>query len=451
MIPTHNTTAAAGYILWRAMFVPDQTILIVANKLSQALEIMDRIRYCYEHLPNYLRAGVTEYNKGTISFDNGSRIISRATTPDAGRGLSISLLYCDEYAFVGERISRDFWTAISPTLSTGGDCIITSTPRTDSDQFSEIYRGAIDNTDEYGNLLPGGVGKNGFFAVTVPWDAHPDRDEEWARPFREQLGPAKFAQEFECRFVTDEETLIDPMRLSRMKHSDPAFYTNTARWFHTPLPNRTYMVALDPSMGTGGDYAAIQVFMLPEMVQVAEWQHNRTDPRNQVRILMQLLLFLDAELRDNPEQQGEPEIYWTVENNSLGEAILVIIEDTGEERFPGFFVSEKKRKGQVRRFRKGFNTDNRKKLSACARLKSLIESDRMHIRSRQLITELKHFVHKEASFSAKPGTHDDLVSATLLVVRMLDVVLAWGSEVQDLREFIGDDELYESEGMPVVI
>ncbi len=254
-----------------------------------------------------------------------------------------------------------------------------------------------------------------------------------------------------CEFVTDDETLIDPLKLQRMKGVVPAFFTNTARWFSTPLPNRTYMLALDPSMGTGGDYAAIQVFMLPEMEQIAEWQHNRTDARNQVRVMMQILLYLDAELRDNPDQHGEPEIYWTVENNSIGEAILMVIEDTGEERFPGVFVTEKKKKGQTRRFRKGFTTDNRKKLSACARLKSLVESDRMGIKSSQLIREFKNFVHKEKSFAAKPGEHDDLTSAVLLIVRMLEVVLTWSQDVLELREFIGDEELYEDEAMPVVI
>ncbi|RYD67745.1 MAG: hypothetical protein EOP83_02170, partial [Verrucomicrobiaceae bacterium] len=95
-----KTTCAAAYLLWKAMFTPDTTILITANKLSQALEIMDRVRYAYENLPNHIRAGITEYNKGTVTFDNGSKITSRATSSDAGRGLSITLLYCDEFAFV---------------------------------------------------------------------------------------------------------------------------------------------------------------------------------------------------------------------------------------------------------------------------------------------------------------------------------------------------------------
>lgn len=254
-----------------------------------------------------------------------------------------------------------------------------------------------------------------------------------------------------CEFITDDETLINPLMLSRMSGVTPEYYTGTVRWFTDLLPNRTYLIALDPSLGTGSDYAAIQVFMLPEMVQVGEWQHNKTNPRGQVRRLMQVLLFIDATLRDDPEQHGDPEIYWTVENNTIGETILMTIEDTGEERFPGMFVSEKKKKGQTRRFRKGMNTDNRKKLAACARLKNLVETDRMIIKSGPFIRELKNFVHKEASFGAKPGEHDDLTMATLLIVRMLDVVLSWGADAGDLKEYIGDDELFEEDAMPVVI
>jgi hypothetical protein len=89
-----KTTCAAGYILWRAMFVPDTVVLVTANKYVQALEVMDRVRYAYENLPDHIRAGATEYNKGSVTFDNNSRIVARATSSDAGRGLAVSLLYC---------------------------------------------------------------------------------------------------------------------------------------------------------------------------------------------------------------------------------------------------------------------------------------------------------------------------------------------------------------------
>jgi hypothetical protein len=91
---TGKSTSAAGYLLWYAMFVPDSTILVAAHKYTGSQEIMQRVRYAYESVPDHIRAGATNYNKGSIEFDNGSRIVSATTTENTGRGMSISLLYC---------------------------------------------------------------------------------------------------------------------------------------------------------------------------------------------------------------------------------------------------------------------------------------------------------------------------------------------------------------------
>ena len=91
---TGKSTSAAGYLLWYAMFTPDSTILVAAHKYTGAQEIMQRIRYAYETTPNFIRAGVVSYNKGSIEFENGSRIVAHTTTETTGRGMSISLLYC---------------------------------------------------------------------------------------------------------------------------------------------------------------------------------------------------------------------------------------------------------------------------------------------------------------------------------------------------------------------
>jgi len=91
---TGKTTSAAGYLLWYAMFIPDSTILVAAHKYTGAQEIMGRVRYAYENCPDHIRAGAVDYNKGSLTFDNGSRIVSATTTENTGRGMSISLLYC---------------------------------------------------------------------------------------------------------------------------------------------------------------------------------------------------------------------------------------------------------------------------------------------------------------------------------------------------------------------
>jgi hypothetical protein len=357
---------------------------------------------------------------------------------------------CDEFAFVPPNIAEDFFTSISPTLSTGGGCIITSTPRTDEDQFAKIWFGAIDTTDDFGNPNETGVGKNGFYGLKVTWDRHPDRDEAWKQEFMTKLGEARFSQEMECSFVSDEESLVNPMMLAGMKGQQPSYYTETVRWYKELEPNMTYLVALDPSVGTGGDYAAIQVFESPSMVQVAEWQHNMTDARGQIKVLMKILHFIDQTLQAHPRQMSASNIFWTVENNTIGETVLLVIADTGEDKFPGTFVSERKKKGRVRRFRKGMLTDQKRKLAACARMKSLIESNRMRIRSAPLVTQLKSFVARGGSYGGKPGQHDDLVSACLLIVRMLESVTRWDEQSSALSEQITEDEVF-SDPMPVVI
>lgn len=95
-ILSHNTTCSAAFILWKSFFTNDHTTLLVGNIESAAIEIMDRIKFAYENMEDYnwLRPGVTKYDRKTIHFDNNSRIICKATTASAGRGLSVSLLYC---------------------------------------------------------------------------------------------------------------------------------------------------------------------------------------------------------------------------------------------------------------------------------------------------------------------------------------------------------------------
>lgn len=198
MLPrqTGKTTTAAGYLLWYAMFVPDSTILVAAHKHTGAMEIMQRIRYAYELCPDHIRAGATSYNKQSIEFDNGSRIVAQTTTPTTGRGLSLSLLYCDEFAFVPPNIASEFWTSISPTLATGGKAIITSTPNSDEDQFALIWKEANKREDDYGNIQD--VGKNGFFPYKAHWSEHPDRDEAWKAEEMARIGEERFRREHEC-------------------------------------------------------------------------------------------------------------------------------------------------------------------------------------------------------------------------------------------------------------
>jgi hypothetical protein len=446
MLPrqTGKTTCAAVYLAHYAMFNPDQTVLIAAHKYTGAQEIMQRIRYVYEMCPDHIRAGVVSYNKGSIEFENGSRIVSATTTENTGRGMSISLLYCDEFAFVGPNIADEFWTSISPTLATGGRAIITSTPNSDEDTFAIIWKESQNKFDDYGNEQE--IGVNGFHGFTCNWDEHPDRDEEWKKQEIGRIGEERFRREYGCEFLVYDETLINSIKLTTLESTQPIMNMGQTRWFGKPSASFNYAVALDPAMGTGGDYAAIQVFELPSYKQIAEWRHNETAIPAQIRILKDIC----THIKDSSGTSGT-NIYWSVENNAIGEAALIVINDFGEENIPGMFVSEPIRKGHVRKFRKGFNTTHSTKITACSRLKTMIENDKMQVNSSALITEFKSFVATGTSFRAKPGATDDLISATLLAIRMMSVLKDWDPRIYNtFNQSETDFEDYEPP-MPIFV
>lgn len=418
-----KTTTAAGYLLWFAMFQPDATILIAAHKYTGAQEIMQRIRYAYENCPDHIKAGVTTYNKGSLEFENGSRIVSATTTETTGRGMSITLLYLDEFAFVPPNIAKMFWAAITPTLATGGKSIITSTPNSDEDQFALIWKGANKTEDEFGNKTD--VGVNGYKAFTAEWNEHPDRDQKWADEMKSKLGEDRFLREICCQFLIADETLINPNTLFVLNGVEPMLRQGQIRWYKKPTKGNIYAVGLDPSLGTGGDFAAIQVFEANTTTQIGEWKHNRTDIPGQIKLLTQINNYI-VECTNEPNN-----LYYSIENNSIGEAALISLNEYGEQNVPGVFISEPGKK------RRGFNTTQKSKLTACAKFKTLLESKKMTIHSYGLISELKAFVASGGSYAAKIGDTDDLVMASLLIVRVLQQLSDFN---YDLDEHIRDHD-----------
>lgn len=240
-----------------------------------------------------------------------------------------------------------------------------------------------------------------------------------------------------CEFLVFDETLITSIKLADLEGIEPIMKMGQVRWYKKINPKHTYLVSLDPSLGTGGDPSAIQVLELPTFNQVAEWSHNTTPIQGQVRILKDICNHINQEFE---KKDVISSLYYSIENNTVGEAALIAVEELGEENISGMFLSEPIKKGHVRRFRKGFNTTHSSKISACAKLKHLIETDRMKLYSKQLISELKTFVAKGISFSGKAGSHDDLVSSILLAIRMAMILQEWDPAVYDkFREELEDE------------
>lgn len=108
-IVSHNTTISGAHLLYYAMMNENVCILVVSYKSDLAKEVIKRIKFTYEHLPMWLKPGVTEagWNKHSLVFDNGSSILSQTTSENSGRGLSITLLFCHDGANAVDIMNED--------------------------------------------------------------------------------------------------------------------------------------------------------------------------------------------------------------------------------------------------------------------------------------------------------------------------------------------------------
>lgn len=87
-ILSHNSTVVSGYVSWYVLFNEFKTAIILANKEAIAKEIFSKVQYIIESLPPWLQQGILEWNKKSLSLENGSRCLCAATSPSAVRGMS---------------------------------------------------------------------------------------------------------------------------------------------------------------------------------------------------------------------------------------------------------------------------------------------------------------------------------------------------------------------------
>lgn len=180
---SHNSISSVIYLLWYAIFHPEKTIVILANKGSTAREMLSRVTLALENLPFFLQPGCKSANKGNIKFSNNSNIIAAGTSSNSIRGLSVNLLFLDEFAFVHN--AAEFYTSTYPVISSGESTqvIITSTANGVGNLFYRLWEGAIQQANLYKHMR-------------VDWWDVPGRDEKWKADTIANTSPLQFDQEF---------------------------------------------------------------------------------------------------------------------------------------------------------------------------------------------------------------------------------------------------------------
>ena len=396
-ILSHNTTTAAGYMLWCVLFQEDYNIAILANKGSLAQDILGRVQYAFEYLPAWMQQGIITWNKRNIELENKSKIAAYATSASGVRGGSYNLIFLDEFAFVPQNMANDFFTSTYPVISSGQSTkvIIVSTPY-GLNHFYKMWTDAIE-------------GRSFYNPVEVHWSMVPGRDEAWREMTIANTSEEQFRQEFETEFIGSSATLIPASKLRNLAFKNPLQHNDDGLdIYRFPEEDHIYVLTVDCAEGVGQDYSTISVVDVTDIPykQVAKYRNNTISP-----ILFPMHIYNIARKYNNA---------WVlVETNNVGQQVVDLLHyDLEYENI--FRLQQSKMKGQhiSAGFKKqvslGVKTTIPVKKIGCANLKALVENDKLLIEDFDTISELNTFVRVRDSYEAEEGNNDDLVMTLVL-------------------------------------
>ena len=397
LIPTHNTTVTAATILWHILFSPSYRVAILANKESQSIEILNRIKDAYEFLPQWMQQGVLEWNKKSIVLENGSKVMCAATSSSAIRGQSMNMIYLDEFAFVPTNVQENFFASVYPTISSGQSTkvIITSTPN----GFNLFYKIWHDSEE----------GRNNYVRSNVHWSSVPGRDEKWRVETVQNTSEKQFRVEFECEFLGSSNTLIDAGKLQKMVYKTPIRNMDDTNIYFAPEHKHNYIITVDVARGVEGDYSAFVIYDVTSYPYgvVACYKSNEISP-----LLYPNKIYTAA--------RAYNDAVVLVEVNDIGQQVADILYNDLE--YEGVLVTQNKGRGGQRigggfgggRPQMGVKTTKQVKRIGCSNLKTLIENDKLIVNDYDIFYELTRFIEIKDSYEAESGSHDDLVMCCVL-------------------------------------
>ena len=268
---TGKTVTSAIFMLWFLLFHPEKTALCVADNFTTTKELIDKFRIALEGLPFFMKPGIDTINQSNVKFDSNSRLVGRTTTKKSGIGLTVNLLYIDEFAHINEANLDEFYRAIFPTVTAdpNGKIIITSTPN-GKNKFWEIWKDAVNR-------------KSSFYPLRVDWWQIAGRDEEWKKKKIADLGSVEdFNQEYGLQFYSSDKLLLNSRDLKKLDLIKQEYVNcnlildeelskyNEYLFFHKKYQNWTvddfksdqsnYVFSIDTADGIGGDYSVLNIY-----------------------------------------------------------------------------------------------------------------------------------------------------------------------------------------------
>lgn len=423
---TGISTLVACYSLWYTLFRNDKTVVFIALKKDTAKQLVTKVKYAYKSLPSWLKFkdGLTEDNKLSIGFPNGSLLVALASGEDTARSLTASLLVLDEAAFIDN--AEELWKGAQPTLSaSGGSAIIISSPNGVGNFFHSKWIEAEEGTSD-------------FIPIKLDWTVHPNRDEAWKKKQLQSTSIKEFAQEHEAKFLGSGDNVFDEDILEHYQtflKSDPLYKIGpeSGLWvWKEPdhSDNNSYIICADVSRGDATDYSAFHVIEAETCEQVAEFK-GKMSPDIFGHFLVEVgTKYKDAlMIIDNATvglgtiqiviDRGYKNLFYmeedikTVEN---GQIMSNFFYSSGKRRVPGFTISLKTRPLLINK------------------IDEFLRSKEVIIRSSRTISELTTFIWKNGKGQATAGCNDDLVLSLGLGLWVRETALVIGKRERELTK-----------------
>ena len=441
-----STVTAAYSAVLTAFASPDrpEKVLILANKQETAIEFQNKIINFIKQLPNWVNVGFEKSSQKHVRLSNGSEIKAVATSQDALRGYTPTVLLIDEAAFVEG--GQELWTACLASIGTGGKAVLISTPNGLDPIYYASYEGAIkgDNSFCVTHLKwwrDPRFNKDLKLVETkdvVDWFQKPDKEktekvisdainlkvkeiakliEDGYKPYSSwyenmcrdmNFNKRMINQELECAFIGSGDNVIegDVIRKQEQENvkspviKDKAWDSNMWIW-ELPQKGHRYILALDVSRGDSEDATGMTIIDYDTFEQVAEY-HGKVPPDIAAQLVDKYGRMYDA--LSTFDITGGMGVATTQKLKELNYPKKLLHYDKDgdnsmyhmldDNAIPGINFASRNRRSQI-----------------VAALEEAVARGGFKIRSERLTAELKKFVYKNGKPNHMKGAHDDLIMA----------------------------------------
>ena len=315
------STVTAAWISKKLAFAQKnkpEKILIIANKLDTSMEMANKVRGFTEQWPPWVGISFSKEKNSQRHFklNNNCEVKAVATSKDALRGYTPTILVFDEAAFI--EADSDFWSACMASLSTGGKVIVVSTPNGYDQIYYEIYDQSLRNMNDFKisemfwyrdprytkdlymvktpdlvHFLLNREEYNDKDIISLSMDNPYERDHSVVTDYIEQgykpcsawfegmvkklkFDRRKVAQELECDFLGSgdnvfESELMQEISKNTLREPQAKLMGGSLWIFKEPVNGHKYVMGVDVSRGDSEDFSCIQIIDFETREQVLEY------------------------------------------------------------------------------------------------------------------------------------------------------------------------------------